>query len=515
MARRYQGAPLGVRELAPARPRPHLGLMLRGGCAILMLLLFGCGAPTTRGVDTETRLAYRAVLTPRADCRLPSAESLTPAQMQRDWDRIELVLRRGYAGFEQAGDEAEWAAALAEGRRTTEAAIGDDGTLDVESFRNTAVEHLRFANDNHLALTLRRRGGNDWRSTSAHQQAHRVDLTLDVEGRDPDGRQLLACAGQARQDVLRPVLGVAAEVIWSPILLSEVALETVSCTFESETGPVEVEAAASRVSIRDRGRPYFAAHGHEEALWLRVRTLVASRSGALDEFAASAGAANRAPATVLDLRSIGGGADRFLNQWFGGYSDRPIQYWNTRRIKSEVALQGALNFWGCVAASSSGDAGGRAWVEARVQRAERELANAMHTRGIYRELIDGEYTVQARADAAPRGPLILLVDRGCASACETSVVLARQIPGALVVGENTEGTMRVGEIRSYRLPESGIVLTAGTRIHEDPTTGTFPEGRGWLPDLWLTDDVERATLDLAACLTEPSCEARVRSAVAR
>lgn len=488
--------------------------MVHGTRLTLALLLLGCGAPSTRGdVDAETRLAYRSVLTPRSDCRLPSASTVTPAQMQRDWDRIETVLRRGYAGFEQAGDEARWARALSEGRAATEAAA-EDGTLEVEAFRNLAVEHLRFANDNHLALTLRAPEGSDWRSTSAHQQAYRVALTFDAEGRDAEGRTLSTCAGQPRDAVLRPLVGVGAEVTWAPIVLSEAPLDRVTCTLEAD-GEVEVEADASRVSIRDPGRPFFAAQAHEQALWLRVRTLVASRSGALDEFAASAARANRAPATVLDLRSIGGGADRFLNTWFGGYSDRPIQYWNTRRIKSEVALQGALNFWGCVAASASGDAGGRAWVEARVERAERELDAAMRTRGVYRELIDGQYTVQAEADTPPSGPLILLVDRGCASACETSVVLARQIPGAIVVGENTEGTMRVGEIRSYRLPESGIVMTAGTRIHEDPTTGTFPEGRGWLPDLWITGDVERATLDLAACLTDSTCAPQVRSAIAR
>ena len=103
------------------------------------------------------------------------------------------------------------------------------------------------------------------------------------------------------------------------------------------------------------------------------------------------------------------------------------------------------------------------------------------------------------------GHLILVVDRGCASACETAVVLARQFPGALIVGENTGGVMKVGELRWYRLPESRVWISLGHRSHGDPE-GEFQEGTGFLPDLWLDgEDDDSSIRALAECLADPSC----------
>jgi C-terminal processing protease CtpA/Prc len=79
---------------------------------------------------------------------------------------------------------------------------------------------------------------------------------------------------------------------------------------------------------------------------------------------------------------------------------------------------------------------------------------------------------------------VLLVDRGCASACEMTVALARQIPGVIVAGERTRGSMAAGEIALFRLPRSGVLVTLGTRAFRDPLGG-FAETRGFVPDVLL------------------------------
>jgi len=67
--------------------------------------------------------------------------------------------------------------------------------------------------------------------------------------------------------------------------------------------------------------------------------------------------------------------------------------------------------------------------------------------------------------------------------------------------------MKVGELRSYRLPESRIAISAGHRVHEDPNVdGIFPEGLGYQPDLWLlTGEPEEQIERIAACLSDSSC----------
>ena len=242
-------------------------------------------------------------------------------------------------------------------------------------------------------------------------------------------------------------------------------------------------------------------------------TLFPDRAGALERFVASAAEVRDAPVIVLDLRRAGGGSDRYLLRFFRRLVRQPLRYWETDALTSEATLQGALTFWGCVRALQEADAGGRSWLDSRVARARRELDEAMRARGPFRERRREARVLPGLAPRPFGGRLLLVVDGGCSSACETSVLLARQIPGALVVGENTDGTMKVGELRWYRLPESRIFLSLGMRAHRDPF-GDFEETRGFLPDLWLTaDDPDAQIRALAGCLADPACAASLPTPV--
>jgi len=100
------------------------------------------------------------------------------------------------------------------------------------------------------------------------------------------------------------------------------------------------------------------------------------------------------------------------------------------------------------------------------------------------EIVRKGEILQGTAPAPLVGRGVVLVDRGCASACEMFVALARQIPGLLVAGERTRGSMAVGEVASFVLPRSRLVVTLGTRAVVDPL-GDFDETRGFVPDLDL------------------------------
>jgi hypothetical protein len=77
------------------------------------------------------------------------------------------------------------------------------------------------------------------------------------------------------------------------------------------------------------------------------------------------------------------------------------------------------------------------------------------------------------------------------------LALARQIPGAILAGENTHGGMAVGEVALFRLPSSGVTISLGTRAFHDPL-GDFVEARGFVPDVWLRGpDPLTAALHLA------------------
>ncbi len=494
--------------------RARAGQMLLASLALALML--GCGgAPPAEEVDPETRAAYEALLVDAEDCREPAPASLSRAEMLADVDVLERILRRGYAGFEIAGDEARWAEAF-----TAMRAELPDAPAEPLAFRDALVEALRFADDNHLGLSIRdAEGRRRWRGTSGHAQAFYADaiLTRAEDGFvDGEGARLSSCAGEPAEEVVRPFASNApGQVVYRPMLLSKTPATHIDCVFEGEAGPEERELALTRVDIADPAGPVFERRDAAFP-WLRVRSLATSYRGALDRFVATGPSLRDAEVIVLDVRRQGGGSDRFVLRWFKELTSEGLPYFRTRTLESEVTLQGALNFWGCIAHhSTSADEGGRDWLRRRVDMARRELEEAMTLRGPFREVEVEHDVIEGLAPAPFPGRLLLVTDRGCASACETSVLIARHFPGTLVVGENTNGTMKVGELRSYRLPRSGITVSAGHRVHEDPSVpGIFPEGVGYQPDLWLDGDrTEERIAALAECLSEPSCAARIDEAL--
>lgn len=464
------------------------------------LLLAACG----RAVTPETRRAFADLVVPPEQCRTPGPEMVAPDALARDVDVLERVLRRGYAGFEMAADEARWARVFAETRAALPAA-----PIAPRAFRDLLVEQVGFVDDNHVGLWIfdpRRR----WRSTSGHQQAYVASVarfTLrDGAYVDADGRTLVSCEDAPASDVVRPTVGETLPAIeYAPIVLSREPVESLRCIYEDEG---EVTIAMERMPRIDHAGPAFERI-EAPFPWLRLRTLFTDRRTALDEFVATAVTLRNESVIVLDMRQAGGGSDRFLIRWFRRLTSQPIAYWETDALASEATLQGALTFWGCVRAFGGADEGGREWLDARLERARRELDVAMRERGVFRDRTREARVLDGLAPGPYRGRLVLVVDRGCSSACETSVLLARQLPGTLIVGENTDGTMKVGELRWYRLPESRVWISLGMRVHHDPE-GRFEESRGFLPDLWLDgrtpDDHIRA---LAACLADESCAAQL------
>lgn len=113
--------------------------------------------------------------------------------------------------------------------------------------------------------------------------------------------------------------------------------------------------------------------------------------------------------------------------------------------------------------------------------------------------------------------LVVLVDGECASACESLVSYARQVPGTLVVGENTAGVGVFGEVRPYRLPRSGIWMQAGRKwFHDADPARAIVEGVGHQPDIWLDGgDLRLRAETIARCAQRQECAAALRSAVRR
>ena len=471
------------------------------------LLLLSCGP------SQALRTSYSDLVHPSGVCREDAPESLLPTEMQQDVAVLRRIIERGYAGHRYFPEQ-EWEEAFAGIHGETH---GDPRSA--AWFRDMLAEQLQFLDDNHVGFWIYENGRRSWRGTSGHAQAYIGSTRFE----ERDGHYYASGAAKLRlcrtdyingQDIhppqlLQPVLGADGRPELRPIVLSREPLESIECELEvggeTERRTLELtrlDIASSRGAAFERLDASFA--------WIRLRTLFADRAGALDRFVESAAEARESDVVVLDLRGTGGGSDRYLIQWFGQLLERDLRYWRRGRLDSEVVLQGGLNFWECVRASNSTDSGGAAWIDARIERAHRELDEAMNERGLFYELDERSPMVFGQATTPFEGRLLVVTDRRCASACETAALLARQVPGALIVGENTGGVMKVGEMRRYRLPNSRVGVSFGHQSHEDPFN-QFREAYGFLPHVWLDGtDPERDIRALAACLARDECVLNVR-----
>lgn len=77
----------------------------------------------------------------------------------------------------------------------------------------------------------------------------------------------------------------------------------------------------------------------------------------------------------------------------------------------------------------------------------------------------------------------LLIDSGCASACETLVERLSWHPQVQVIGQNTAGALHFSNAIQIMLPNSGIIASIPTLLHTYENDA--PEGVGYAPDIYL------------------------------
>jgi hypothetical protein len=215
---------------------------------------------------------------------------------------------------------------------------------------------------------------------------------------------------------------------------------------------------------------------------LVVRTFDSAATADLARLPALARDLRDLPAFVVDLRGNGGGNFGYAAGFLLELTDAPLRPLDEREVVSVAAAEGRANSARRRLALGEVPAPAEPVYRAHVEALDVEAA-FLRERGAQRsERVAEGGVLWGRAPGPLRGRAVFLVDGGCASACEMTVALARQIPGVVIAGEPTRGSMAAGEIALYRLPRSGVTISLGTRAFRDPLGG-FAETRGFLPDV--------------------------------
>lgn len=217
-------------------------------------------------------------------------------------------------------------------------------------------------------------------------------------------------------------------------------------------------ARRGRLAGATRSREPWSAARNAESGWATL-TLRTMSPGALADFPASADSLRTAAGLLLDLRGNGGGSDTPGMHWMQRLSKQPFD-WVGRVVP---------------------------WPEGR-EPSTRLIA------------IPGERLAAIAGEQLPQAsepytrPAQVLIDKGVASSGETMVLLAGQLPGAILFGENTAGCSAYGNVDAVGpLAHSRIRLHCGrSRFVQDWVRPTR-EGVGFFPDYWM-DTADPLTL---------------------
>ncbi|UQA63439.1 S41 family peptidase [Polyangium aurulentum] len=277
--------------------------------------------------------------------------------------------------------------------------------------------------------------------------------------------------------------------------------------------PLRLEALPSPERPRRSGPAVELTSGKVPVL--AIRTFESAEGAALRELPRIAERLRSSRAFVIDLRGNHGGNYAFAERFLLSLTSAPIRALDAREVLSATAAEGRASsirarlLRGDVPLAARGD------FLAQIELLE-ALASDLRARPERgrREIVRRGKVLRGRAPGPLAGRGVLLVDRGCASACEMLVALARQVPGLIVAGERTRGGMAVGEVALFRLPRSGLTLTLGTRAFHDPL-GDFDETRGFSPDLPLDGPDVLAEAQRAALSAPPDTWAAARARAPR
>jgi hypothetical protein len=503
---------------------------------LLVLTLVSSGACTSAKLvssERSERLAgsdpFHDLLVTADPCVAPPPATITRGQALGDLDRVERIVRRGYSGFDVLDlGGLDWNETF---HRVRAALNGTPEPIPVDSFRRFLIDALSLTRDGHLAFwMLATHGEIRSGSTGAHQDVFAANVVLTRAGdgwaiersRDPaasPGSLVLDCAGQALGDLLRlTITGDPPQPAWLLARMSTAPPEPLRCRLRIGDTIRETQLSLHRLRASEPG-PLAAAPAFEssgtEILRIRLRNLDDRDKTSMQAFVATAPAARSARAVVADIRGNPGGNDSFVQSWFQGLTAGPLHYAAIDELESEVTLQGNVNLHACRLASTSLNPAYRPDAKRMLATAMSRLEDASARRQPFRRWSVSSPTYQGEASSPFSGTLVVLVDSACGSSCESFVMYARQVPGALIVGENTAGVGVYGEVRPFHLAASRIWMNAGTKwFHDSLGAKVPPEGSGYIPDIWIdSEDASQEAEAIASCLTRDPCGPMLRHAI--
>lgn len=381
----------------------------------------------------------------------PTRQSVSQADALADVDLLFRALHNAYAAYYYFGED-KFDAAEAE----VKAWVQKQKTVNVDKLGQTINTALQFVQDAHFAI----RPGEEnvkqqkaWYSYIGTEQS----FFKDDSGyyRMIDGEKWYVDSLSNKSCEMSPVLRANGSLGYAPTLLCHgKAGSSDTITLRNGDGVTRTDKIVWKANESllddtwDRSSACYRYLEENGILYLSIRLFDSRRFAdtVLPEYAASGSKAKNCKLVIYDLRSNGGGDDRYARTWTQNFT-------GAKSVEPKVAAGNR--------GSKLGNAAGFNWMSV----------------GIF----DGGVS---RGNWLPNDiPVIVLMDSRCGSSGESALTFAKTMDNVIVIGSNSAGYQLCGNVYDYSLPRTGITACFGVSLSFYGSMDNV-DYKGYEPDLW-------------------------------
>ena len=381
----------------------------------------------------------------------PTRQSVSRDDALADVDLLFRALHNAYAAYYYFGED-KFDAAEAE----VKAWVQKQKTVNVEKLGQTINTALQFVQDAHFAI----RPGEEnvkqqkaWYSYIGTEQS----FFKDDSGyyRMIDGEKWYVDSLSNKSSEMSPVLRANGSLGYAPTLLCHgKAGSSDTITLRNGDGVTRTDKIVWKANESllddtwDRSSACYRYLEENGILYLSIRLFDSRRFAdtVLPEYAASGSKAKNCKLVIYDLRSNGGGDDRYARTWTQNFT-------GAKSVEPKVAAGNR--------GSKLGNAAGFNWMSV----------------GIF----DGGVS---RGNWLPNDiPVIVLMDSRCGSSGESALTFAKTMDNVIVIGSNSAGYQLCGNVYDYSLPRTGITACFGVSLSFYGSMDNV-DYKGYEPDLW-------------------------------
>ena len=381
----------------------------------------------------------------------PTRQSVSRDDALADVDLLFRALHNAYAAYYYFGED-KFDAAEAE----VKAWVQKQKTVNVDKLGQTINTALQFVQDAHFSI----RPGEEnvkqqkaWYSYIGTEQS----FSKDDSGyyRMIDGEKWYVDSLSNKSSEMSPVLRANGSLGYAPTLLCHgKAGSSDTITLRNGDGVTRTDKIVWKANESllddtwDRSSACYRYLEENGILYLSIRLFDSRRFAdtVLPEYAASGSKAKNCKLVIYDLRSNGGGDDRYARTWTQNFT-------GAKSVDPKVAAGNR--------GSKLGNAAGFNWMSV----------------GIF----DGGVS---RGNWLPNDiPVIVLMDSRCGSSGESALTFAKTMDNVIVIGSNSAGYQLCGNVYDYSLPRTGITACFGVSISLYGSMDNV-DYKGYEPDLW-------------------------------